>query len=154
MEQSGIPESKSIWPYELFHSVADIENCSEFPEKEKFWSNLKNKYPFSDADYQIARTLFYENQRRNPNYSMMDWLQYYNELDVVPFAQAIKKQFQIFHQAFGVDPSLCSSLPKYAMICLYKMYSKSAPLTCKLTRIRMMLYFFFRFIRLTIHSSS
>ncbi|CAG5103488.1 Oidioi.mRNA.OKI2018_I69.chr1.g794.t1.cds [Oikopleura dioica] len=127
LKQSKINENKSIWPYTLFKSVSDIANCKTFPSKDAFYNDIKD-IPVDDNDYSIARGQFYANQALNPDYSMMDWLRYYNLTDVGPFARAIAVQFDIFHQAFNVDPSLCSSLPKFAMICLFDLFSKKAPL--------------------------
>ncbi|CAG5104401.1 Oidioi.mRNA.OKI2018_I69.chr1.g1235.t1.cds [Oikopleura dioica] len=126
LEQAGIGETKSIWPYELFHSISEIETCHEFPDYDCFFSHLKNVNIDHDL-YLEEKGKFEEMKRNNPQTSMVDWLQNYNMLDVNPFARAIESQFKVFFKAFKVDPSLCFSLPKYAMICLFNYYSKTAP---------------------------
>jgi len=128
--QGGIEEVKSIWPYEKYSSVYEIINDRNFPEFDEFFSSLKNKN-ISREEYEKSKKEFNEEQSRNPNYTMAHWLKNYNLGDVKPFAAAINNQFKVFQQTFKIDPSICMSLPKYAMMCVFDCYSKNAPLSCK-----------------------
>jgi hypothetical protein len=130
LSQGGVTEQKSIWPYEKYSSVHDIIVDRHFPEYEEFFSSLKNKN-ISREEYESSKLKFNEMQKINPNYTMAHWLKHYNLLDVVPFAQAVYNQFEVFHTIFKIDPSICMSLPKYAMMCVFDCYSKNAPLSCK-----------------------
>ncbi len=60
--------------------------------------------------------------------NMQDWLVYYNLLDVVPLANAIDNSFRSFHEVFGIDPATCLSLPKFAQLCVFKVYDPNQPL--------------------------
>jgi hypothetical protein len=130
LKQAEIKEEKSIWPYEYFHAVDEIKECHGFPTYDAFYSNLKGQNIEYDL-YQREKTIYEAYKLQNPRTTMLDWLQRYNLLDVTPFAKAIEVQFQVFFKAFGVDPSLCNSLPKFAMICLFNMYKKTSPYSCK-----------------------
>ena len=60
--------------------------------------------------------------------SMRDWLAYYNELDTEPLAKAIDNSFKNFFTIFGIDPSFCVSLPKFAQQCMFRLYNSKEPL--------------------------
>ena len=132
LKQNAVKEKKSIFPYSYFHSVEELENCTEFPQYEAFFSELKNKN-VSEEDYLEAKTEF---ERRkdlpvfHPNKmsSMLDWLRYYNELDTEPLAKAIDNSFGNFFKIFGIDPSFCVSLPKFAQECMFRSYDADEPL--------------------------
>ncbi|CAG5101819.1 Oidioi.mRNA.OKI2018_I69.chr1.g14.t1.cds [Oikopleura dioica] len=128
LKQGGVEEGKAIWPYEKYRSVFDIMNDKNFPPRDEFFSSLKNK-EISEEDYELFRSEFYRNQRRDQNYSMGHWLKHYNLTDVTPFAKAIDNQFKLFFETFKIDPSFCMSLPKFAMACVFEGYSKNSPLT-------------------------
>ena len=61
-------------------------------------------------------------------HSMRQWLAYYNALDTTPLAHAINRSFQRFFEIFGIDPSFCMSLPKFAQGCMFQSYSPDSPL--------------------------
>jgi hypothetical protein len=131
LKQAEIKEEKSIWPYEYFHAVDEITECHSFPPYEAFYSNLKGEN-IDYALYQREKTIYETRKLEKPDLTMLDWLKRYNLLDVTPFAKAIEVQFKVFFKAFAVDPSLCNSLPKFAMICLFNMYAKNSPKSCEL----------------------
>ena len=56
---------------------------------------------------------------------MKDWLSYYNELDTAPLAHAVNNSFGNFFKIFGLDPSFCVSLPKFAQQCMFRSYTQS-----------------------------
>jgi hypothetical protein len=130
LKQAEIKEEKSIWPYEYFHAVDDIRHCCDFPSYEAFYSNLKNENIELNL-YKKERSIFTSMKLQNQEITMLNWLERYNLLDVTPFAKAIEVQFDVFFKAFGVDSSLCNSLPKFAMICLFNLYAKQSPYSCE-----------------------
>ena len=64
LDQWGVREDKSIFPYQLFSSVEELEATVEFPAIEAFYSNLTEKN-VSVEDYMKAKTE-YETRRRLP----------------------------------------------------------------------------------------
>ena len=140
LKQNNVTEEKSVFPYSKFNSVAEIRNCETFPIYEDFFSELKNEnIPFSD--YKKAKNEF-ENRKQLPEdhplkiNSMIQWLEYYNLLDVVPLAEAINNSFANFFTIFQIDPSFCCSLPKYAQICMFEEYDTEEPFCYSFDRRR------------------
>lgn len=133
LKQNGVKEQKSVFPYTAFNSVEDMARQIEFPEYLKFYSDLTQQN-ISIEDYERAKN---EYDRRkllprnddNKITNFVDWLIYYNLLDVVPLATAINNSFENFHRIFEIDPSWCLSLPKFAQMCMFKEYNRSAPLS-------------------------
>ena len=63
------------------------------PPKEAFYSRLKNE-DISDDDYARCQTVWRDNRMK----SMRDFLVWYNNRDVVPFLEALDKQFAFYKQ--------------------------------------------------------
>ena len=132
LRQNNVKETKSIFPYTFFSKVEELELYTEFPPHTAFFSELRNSN-VTQQQYLDAKTEFYKRKNlpnENPEKinSMRDWLGFYNELDTAPLACAINNSFQNFFNIFGIDPSFCVSLPKFAQQCMFKSYSPQAPL--------------------------
>ena len=67
------------------------------PPQSAFFSQLKNE-GISDADYARCQAVWHDNQMK----TMRDFLVWYNNRDVIPFLQAIDKQFA-FYQQHNID---------------------------------------------------
>ena len=132
LKQNDVKEEKSLFPYSFFHTIEEMRAYTEFPSKSAFYSELKN-CDVSDEDYIKAKSEFYRRKAlpvSDPEKMncMADWLAHYNELDTGPLAHAIDNSFKNFFSIFGIDPSFCVSLPKYAQFCMFRSYSESEPL--------------------------
>ena len=133
LKQWNVKESKSIFPYELFNRIEDLESCEEFPSQEKFYSNLK-KCGVSDEEYEKAKNLY--DQRHNLPIGhkerfrhMGDWLKHYNLLDTAPLMKAIGNSFTAFREYFNCDPITSLSLPSLAFQAMFALYPEDAPLS-------------------------
>ena len=80
------------FPYEYMDGIGKLENCA-LPPQEAFYSRLKNKH-ISDADYARCHAVWCDNRMK----TMRDVLVWYNNRDVVPFLDAIDKQFAFYKQ--------------------------------------------------------
>ncbi len=54
LKQNGVTETKSVFPYSLFHSVEELRAQTTFPEYELFFSELKQEN-VPREDYEAAR---------------------------------------------------------------------------------------------------
>lgn len=132
LKQNSVVEKKSIFPYTAFHSVEEIQSQIEFPEYNQFHSELKGtNVDFSD--YEEAKAEYNRRQDLPDDHpdkmrTFIDWLKYYNLLDTGPLAKAVDSSFKNFFEIFGIDPSWCLSLPRFAQMCMLKEYAISAPL--------------------------
>ena len=129
LKQWGVEESKSVFPYEKFSSVEQLALATDFPLHEEFYSNLtQSNIPIDD--YEVAKS---EYKRRyglpdgHPDKMtcMLDWLGYYNKLDVQPLVEAMSRSFQCFYQHFEQDANTFMSLPGIASAALYRNFDQS-----------------------------
>lgn len=132
LKQNNVVEKKSVFPYTFFHKVEELDACIEFPPHSAFFSELRNTN-IPESEYKEAKSEFYRRKKLPEGHpdkmkNMRDWLAFYNELDTVPLAMAINNSFQNFFAIFGIDPSFCISLPKFAQQCMFRSYSKTEPL--------------------------
>ena len=131
LKQNGVTECKSIWPYSFFNSVQQLNQQVVFPPYEAFYSELRQsnvlKKDYEEAHAEFTRRLGLPDTDKEKMSNFRDWLTYYNLLDTVPLAKAVNNSFETFFNVFGIDPSTCLSLPKYAQLCVFKSYSKNAP---------------------------
>ena len=88
----GCELQKGLFPYEYMDGIGKLED-RVLPPKEAFYSRLKNE-DISADDYARCQTVW----RDNPMKSMRDFLVWYNNRDVVPFLEAIDKQFAFYKQ--------------------------------------------------------
>lgn len=131
LKQNSVVETKSIFPYSYFNSIEELNRCKEFPAHSAFVSKLNNRN-VSEEDYLEAKNEFDRRkslQSSDPQKinSMVEWLIYYNELDTAPLAKAINNSFENFFKIFGLDPSFCLTLPKFAQQCMFRMFDPSSP---------------------------
>ena len=73
-----------------------------------------------DEIYELAKNEYYRRKSLpffypEAIFTMEDWLQYYNMLDVGPLVLAIEKQFDKFYEYFKVDLTQHNSLPSIAL---------------------------------------
>ena len=133
LKQWGAAETKSVFPYEFFRSVEQIEETEVFPPYDAFFSSLKNQN-IPEEQYQIAKQTYNDHfnlpvGNKNRWSSMKDFLKFYNLLDVRPLVEAIGKSFDAFEKHFGVNPFAKISLPGLAFDAMFKMYPDNLPLS-------------------------
>ena len=90
-------EEKGFFPYDYLDSFKRL-NETEFPSYESFWSQLKNKN-IDKKDYDWLKTEIWEKQGMK---TLKDLLIWYNNRDVVPFVEAVKKMVNIW-KLEGID---------------------------------------------------
>ena len=87
---------KGFFPYEYLDGLERLEE-EQLPPREAFNSWLKNS-EFSQEDYAYCQRVWIEKGMK----SMKDFLVWYNNLDVVPFLEALEKMC-VFWQEQGID---------------------------------------------------
>ena len=92
----GCEVTKGHFPYEYMDRLERLDDTA-LPPKEAFFSRLKNE-GISDEDYASCQ----EAWRVNGMTTLRDFLVWYNNKDVVPFLQAIDRQFAFYRQR-GID---------------------------------------------------
>ena len=88
----GCKLQKGHFPYEYMDGIGKLEDRA-LPPQEAFYSRLKNEH-ISDADYALCQVAWRDNRMK----TMRDFLMWYNNRDVVPFLEAIDKQFAFYKQ--------------------------------------------------------
>ena len=88
----GCELQKGHFPYEYMDDVRKLDDCA-LPLQEAFYSRLKNE-GISDEDYARCHAVWGDNRMK----TMRDFLVWYNNRDVVPFLEAIDKQFAFYQQ--------------------------------------------------------
>ena len=88
----GCEVTKGHFPYEYMDRLEKLDD-TVLPPKEAFFSRLKNE-GISDEDYASCQ----EAWRDNDMTTLRDFLVWYNNRDVVPFLQAIDRQFDLYQQ--------------------------------------------------------
>ena len=92
----GCEVTKGHFPYEYMDCLERLDDTM-LPPKEAFYSRLKNE-GISDDDYASCEKAW----RDNGMTTLRDFLVWYNNRDVVPFLQAIRRQFAFYEQR-GID---------------------------------------------------
>ena len=92
----GCEVTKGHFPYEYMDRLERFDDTA-LPSKQAFFSRLKNE-GISEEDYASCQ----EAWRDNAMMTLRDSLVWYNNRDVVPFLQAIDRQFA-FYQQRGID---------------------------------------------------
>ena len=93
----GASQIKSWLPYEWF----DTPDKLDYPGLPPYWcwySRLKNVFVLSPKEYDDCKRVFNERGMK----TFRDWLEYYNNLDVAPFLEALVKM-RDFYTVLGVD---------------------------------------------------
>ena len=88
----GCELQKGHFPYEYMDGIGKLEDRA-LPPQEAFYCRLKNE-GISDDDYARCQAVWCANRMK----SMRDFLVWYNNRDVVPFLEAIDKQFTFYKQ--------------------------------------------------------
>ena len=83
---------KGHFPYEYMDGIGKLEDRA-LPPQEDFYSRLKYEH-ISDADYALCQVAWRDNRMK----TMRDFLVWYNNRDVIPFLDAIDKQFAFYKQ--------------------------------------------------------
>ena len=92
----GCELEKGHFPYEYMDDLLKLDDRA-LPPQEAFYSRLKNE-GISDEDYALCQVACCDNGMK----TMRDFLVWYNNRDVIPFLQAIDKQFA-FYQQHNID---------------------------------------------------
>ena len=93
----GATLTKSWLPYEWFDSPDKLD-FPGLPPYLAWYSKLKGSYVLSLKEYDDCHRIFRERGMR----TFGDWLEYYNNLDVAPFLEALQKM-KAFYTNLGVD---------------------------------------------------
>ena len=93
----GAALTKSWLPYEWFDSPDKLD-FPGLPPYMAWYSKLKNAYVLSLKEYDDCHRVFRERGMQ----AFGDWLEYYNNLDVAPFLEALQKMKE-FYTGLGVD---------------------------------------------------
>ena len=88
----GCELQKGHFPYEYMDGIGKLEDIA-LPPQEAFYSRPKNE-GISDEDYARCQAVWRDNGMK----TMHDFLVWYNNRDVVPFLDAIDKQFAFYKQ--------------------------------------------------------
>ena len=88
----GCELQKCHFPYEYMDGIGKLEDRA-LPPQEAFYSRLKNE-GISDDDYARCQAVWCDSRMK----SMRGFLVWYNNRDVVPFLEAIDKQFAFYKQ--------------------------------------------------------
>ena len=89
-------QTKGYFPYEWVESLEKLD-CSELPPREAFYSTLSQS-EITDEQYEFCQRSWDEQQMT----SFRDFLVWYNNLDVVPFLEAIEKM-SLFWKERDID---------------------------------------------------
>ena len=149
---------KSFFPYEFCSSFEKLEH-TQLPPYEAFFSSLKNcnvleeefsryKYLIEVEKIPLSKALKLMNIKEKPrtgleNYqfllktwqdqgmrNMKDYLKYYNNLDVLPFCQAVSKMLQ-FYMSRNIDLfKTCISVPGVARELVFRSRTDNAHFAC------------------------
>ena len=79
------PQTKGFFPYEWMDSLDKLQETS-LPSHESFYSSLKGSN-ISVEEYQYCQRVWRENRMN----TMRDFLEWYNNLDVQPFCDALER---------------------------------------------------------------
>jgi len=82
--------TNGVFPYEYMTSY-DVLSETKLPPKSAFYSKLRCSH-ISDDEYERAKFVWDHYEMK----TLKDYLIWYNNLDVVPFIKAIKKQRELF----------------------------------------------------------
>ena len=92
LKSYGCNLQKGHFPYEYMDDVRKLDDCV-LPPQAAFYSRLKNE-GISDEDYARCQAVWDDNKMT----TLRDFLIWYNNRDVVPFLEAIDKQFAFYQQ--------------------------------------------------------
>ena len=113
-------ESKFYFPYEWFDDERKLEATS-LPPPEAFYSRLNQKNTLGEGEGLIQNyEMLQQVWKRQGMETFQDFLEYYNNLDVKPFVEAVEKM-QVFYKDIGIDfLKECLSIPGVARKFLFQ----------------------------------
>ena len=128
LRQWNVTEQKSIFPYQRFGSIEELEATVQFPSHESFHSDLTNSN-VTQEEYNVSKIEFERRQQlpdshKDKMFNMRCWLKHYNTVDVVPLASAMNTCFECFHSYFEQDANCQLSLPGIAANAMYRYYNQ------------------------------
>ena len=85
-------QTKGFSPYEWIDSLDKLEETS-LPSHEAFYSSLKNQN-ITEEEYEYCQQVWEENEMS----TFQEFLIWYNNLDVVPFLEAVEKMSQFWQE--------------------------------------------------------
>ena len=85
-------QEKGFFPYSWLTSL-DVLNETKLPSKDKFYNDLHDQ-PISNEDYLICKKIWKKNKMK----TMVDYLRYYNNCDVVPFVESIETMVKMYRK--------------------------------------------------------
>ena len=85
-------QTKGFFPYEWIDSLDRLEETS-LPSHEAFYSSLKNQN-ITEEEYEYCQQVWEENEMS----TFQEFLIWYNNLDVVPFLEAVEKMSQFWQE--------------------------------------------------------
>ena len=88
--------NKGYFPYDYLNDYNKL-NETKLPPHEAFFNKLKNKN-ITDAEYKICVDAWNDNNMK----TFKDFLEWYNNLDVIPFVEAVEKM-KLFYQERKLD---------------------------------------------------
>ena len=93
----GATLAKSCLPYEWFDSPDKLD-FPGLPPYMAWYSKLKGEYVLTLKEYDDCHRIFKERGMQ----TFGDWMEYYNNLDVAPFLEALQKMKE-FYTSLGID---------------------------------------------------
>ena len=85
-------QEKGFFPYSWLTSL-NVLNETKLPPKDKFYNDLLDQ-PISNEDYSTCKNIWEENNMK----TMVDYLKYYNNCDVVPFVESIETMVKMYRE--------------------------------------------------------
>ena len=105
--------NKGFFPYDYLTDYSKL-NETELPPHEAFYNRLKNKN-ITDEEYEICINAWNEHKMK----TFKDFLEWYNNLDVIPFIEAVEKMKEFYQNKkldiFKDGVSLPGLVLKYLM---------------------------------------
>ena len=98
-------QTKAFFPYEFLDDPAKLK-MDHLPSHEEFYSSLKDTN-ITETEYRYCQQIWSENNMT----SMLDFLEFYNARDCVPFVEALGNMIKFYNEK-GLDPFINAvSLP-------------------------------------------
>ena len=88
---------KAWFPYEWFDSPEKLD-FPGLPEYEEWYSRLKGEHLLTREEWEACQLVFKERGMR----TFVDWLRYYNDLDVAPGLEALE-EMRSFYTEKGIE---------------------------------------------------
>ena len=103
---------KGYFPYEWLVSLAQL-NQTHLPPIEEFYSNLRDENEVTPVIYKFLQATWKQKKMK----TMRDFLAWYNNLDTVPFAEALKNMNDTYYAHYQVN--LIKNFPSISAFSLF-----------------------------------